>query len=141
SPLVLPHLHAHVKFWDDWLDVLQRRWGLARRPRLEVVECALSDREGEVEMHLAELEMLSSLHLPSQDWIRVQDSVRVRCARLDRVLEEKGWSAADFNLLNIDVQGHELPALQGARETLGRMDAVVAELNHQPRYHGSSTAE
>ena len=45
-----------------------------------------------------------------------------------------GWSAADFSLLNIDVQGHEVEALEGAGALLRVVDAVLIELNQRQRY-------
>lgn len=126
SPLVLEQLRAHVDFWRDWLRVL----GIPERLQMEIVECAVSDREGQACMHLAELEMLSSLHPPSAEWIQVQDQVTVRSARLENLVTEPD----DYNVLNLDVQGHELAVLRGAGELLSRMEAVLVELNYVPRY-------
>jgi len=84
--------------------------------------------------------MLSSLQAPSADWIRVQDTVTVRCERLDVLVAERGLALQDFNLLNIDVQGHELQALRGASALLPHLDAVLTELNHFARYDGCAMA-
>ena len=126
SPLVLSQLRAHVDFWRDWLAVL----GIQERLQVDVVECAVSDHEGEVCMHLAELEMLSSLHQPTADWIQVQDRIRVPCARLEELVK----TPADYNVLNLDVQGHELAVLRGAAALLPRLEAVLVELNYAARY-------
>lgn len=136
SPLVLPHLRAHVAHWTAWFDVLEDRWGLPRRPRIEIIERAASNRRGTAKMHLAELEMLSSLHVPSEPWIKVQEKVTVRCDTLDAMLADHGLSASDFSVLNLDVQGHELEALEGASSVLAAVEAVLVELNEKPRYHG-----
>ena len=136
SPLVLPHLRAHVEHWIGWFEMLRAKWGLPRQPRIEIIERAASNRRGAAEMHLAELEMLSSLHAPSEAWIKVQDTVTVECDTLDAMLAERGLAVTDFSVLNIDVQGHELEALQGASGVLAAVDAVLVELNERPRYHG-----
>ncbi len=132
SPLVLGQLHAHVKFWQDWLRILDR----SDRMRVEVVEKAVSDGRREAHFHVAELEMLSSLHQPEADWIQVQDQITVACDTLDALVSEP----QDFNILNLDVQGHELEVLSGAARTLPFLDAILIELNLVQRYHGGAGA-
>jgi radical SAM family RiPP maturation amino acid epimerase len=141
SPLVLGFLREHVGFWNRWLDVLGATWGLARRPTIEVVECAVADREGTMEMHVMELEMLSSLLRPSQDWMREQRRVPVRTARLDLLMEENGLDARDFNVLTVDVQGAEDRVFDGAEETLKGIEVIHIELNYTARYEGAVSAE
>jgi len=141
SPLVLDHLRAHVRHWNEWFEVLEARWGLPRRPRIEIIECAASNRNGTAEMYLTELEMLSSLNAPIEPWMRVQSRVSVECAPIDALLAEHGWSVADFSLLNIDVQGHEVEALDGAAALLRAVDAVLVELNQRQRYADGADPE
>ena len=126
SPLVLDLLRAHVDFWRDWLQTL----GISERLTVDVVECAVSDRQGEVTMHLAELEMLSSLHSPLADWIKIQDKTTVKCDTLNTLVT----APREFNVLNLDVQGHELAVLRGASQILPGLQAVLVELNSVPRY-------
>jgi len=133
SPLVLGQLHAHVKFWQDWLRILDR----SDRIRIEVVEKAVSDGRREASFHVAELEMLSSLHPPQADWIEIQDRVTVQCDSLDALVTEP----QDFNILNLDVQGHELEVLRGATGILGSLDAILIELNLVQRYQAGADAE
>ena len=130
NPLVLEVLRAHVSFWQDWLEIL------GRPMELKIVEVAVSDQEGEADLHVAELEMLTSLHRASVDWIRVQDTVRVRTAPLDALVPEPDR----FNVLNLDVQGHELHVLQGAVRTMTALDAVIVELAYGQRYVGEAAA-
>ena len=132
SPLVLGQLRAHVEFWREWLTNL----GVPEPMTIEVVECAVSDCEGTREMYLTELEMLSSLQPPSADWIRVQHQQSVACARLDTLVKRP----EDYNILNLDVQGHELSVLTGAVGTLSGLDAILVELNFTPRYQNCALA-
>ena len=47
---------------------------------------------------------------------------------LDALLVEHGWGTDALDILKLDVQGAELEVLRGAACTLGRTDAVIAEV-------------
>lgn len=65
--------------------------------------------------------------------------IQVRLARLDTLL---GGRVKRVHLLKIDVEGYEKPALLGAREILGRTDAVLFESSqHQFNKFGYSCAD
>jgi hypothetical protein len=54
--------------------------------------------------------------------------VSVRAEPIDQIVDELGLDRVDF--LKLDVEGHELPALQGAQATLKRFEPLsVIELN------------
>jgi FkbM family methyltransferase len=57
-----------------------------------------------------------------------QGSTKVQAERIDDIVERLGLDRLD--LIKIDIEGHELPALHGARETIRRfMPAIVVEMN------------
>ena len=57
-----------------------------------------------------------------------QGSTKVPAEPIDDIVERLGIDRLD--LIKIDIEGHELPALEGARETLRRFaPAVVVEMN------------
>ena len=51
-------------------------------------------------------------------------TIEVDADRLDSLLERSGIDSADFQLLNVDVQGAELHVLRGAERTLASVAAV-----------------
>lgn len=93
------------------------------------VQMAASDRSGTVEFvdtswfsagsFVKSATMASDLH---------GAGVSVRAQPIDQLVDELGLDRVDF--LKLDVEGHELPALQGAQATLKRFEPLsVIELN------------
>lgn len=64
----------------------------------------------------------------------IQKRLTVPMVRLDDVIP----SGMDIGLLKIDVQGFELPVLEGARETLRSTRALLMEVNYVPHYEGGA---
>ncbi len=62
--------------------------------------------------------------------------VTVAARTLDALMAEKGLASADFNILNIDIQGAELLGLKGAENTLTDIEAVNTEVNFDELYEG-----
>ncbi len=80
-------------------------------PRVDVIEAAASDREGTADLFVPTAGVavgISSLETGAGT------AVPVRLAPLD------GLDLADVGFIKIDVEGHELPALQGAARTISR---------------------
>ncbi len=86
-------------------------------PRAEVVEAAVSDHEGTATLHLPEggaIVGTSSLEDPGQG-----GAVEVRRITLDSL------GLTDVRFVKLDIEGHELPALRGAAETVRRDRPVL----------------
>jgi FkbM family methyltransferase len=71
-------------------------------------------------------------HFNHLETLRTVRSVPVETRRLDDVLAETGW--VDF--LKLDIQGHELSALQGATALLKRTNTIQCEVEFGPIYSG-----
>ena len=96
-------------------------WLRSKFPRVEVLELALSDREGEEDFCLIP-------HHSGYSGLRFHDvsgesptHMPVKCARLDDVVPPD----RDVGFIKIDVEGGELGALRGAVRLLGRCRPVV----------------
>jgi len=59
-------------------------------------------------------------------------------SRLDSYFAKHGVSLDGCNLINIDVQGFELPALRGLGDQIDGFDAIIAELNWAAAYQGAT---
>jgi hypothetical protein len=62
--------------------------------------------------------------------------VAIRC--LDDVLAELGLHPGPGTLLKLDVQGYEAKVLHGAARTLGRVAALITEVNIDAMYQGQA---
>ena len=111
-----------------------------REPSLRPVQLALSDREGEAEFYLSRYRGSSSIqemlpeHLEAWPFTEIETKIKVRVARLDSVAAELELEPPV--LAKLDIQGHELAAIRGGRETLARCQRVVVECNFAPLYKG-----
>ncbi|MGB3508659.1 MAG: FkbM family methyltransferase [Microcoleaceae cyanobacterium] len=120
-------------------DRLQKR--MAGMPEVRVANYALCERNGLVDLHVAVNEQSSSILSPKDDsdqsiYTREISKVTVEAKTLDSLLAELELTPEDFNLLNIDIQGAELLALQGATNALQFVDGINIEVNYEEIYQG-----
>ena len=66
--------------------------------------------------------------------IAVTQKARVPSLRLDDFFDAYGFSLSSYNFLNLDIQGAELLALQGAPQTLGHIKYIYTEVNEEELY-------
>lgn len=120
-------------------DRLQKK--MAGMPEVQVANYAISNCDGIVDLHIAANEQSSSILSPTKDsdqsiFTREISSIAVEAKTLDNLLAELELSPEDFNLLNIDIQGAELLALQGASNTLQFIEGINIEVNYEEIYQG-----
>lgn len=106
--------------------------------RVRVHALALGEAADALPLVVMNRPTLSSLLAPTgihdkyaDETLSVTETVTVPVARLDAVL-----SRAD--VIKLDLQGYELPALRGAAGLLGGVTAVVAEAAREPLYAGQA---
>ena len=109
--------------------------------RVFVINAAAMDSDGSVILNIASMDQASSVlpflkHKEIYPSIGSVGQVEVPARRLDTLLGEVGLSPADFNFLNIDVQGAELMVLRGATQLLRHIDAINTEVNLEELYRG-----
>ncbi|WP_228042674.1 MULTISPECIES: FkbM family methyltransferase [unclassified Tychonema] len=114
---------------------------LAGYPNAQAVNCAISDRNGTTNLHVTSYDQSSSIlplkhHQDIYPDIVETHQVTVPSKTLDTLLQELELNPADFNILNIDIQGAELLALQGATNWLQYVDAINTEVNYEELYEG-----
>ena len=71
-----------------------------------------------------------------EDWY--QKTIKVETITIDTLVEENDFDYADYDLLNLDVQGAEMLALEGATKTLNNVNYISTEATwDNPDYIGN----
>ncbi|MES2505731.1 MAG: FkbM family methyltransferase [Verrucomicrobiota bacterium] len=104
---------------------------------------AVGSEAGEIELLCTANSRLASVLKPDANVadgygggdFKVQQHLKVPLVRLDDVIP----AGTPVGLLKIDVQGYELPVLEGARQTLCSTTALLMEVNYVPHYEGGAT--
>lgn len=114
---------------------------IAETPNVQAANFAISNQNGTVKLHVTSFDQSSSIlplkqHQEIYPQIQETHQVTVPSRTLDALLQELGLDPSDFNLLNIDIQGAELLALQGATNWLKYVDAINTEVNYEELYEG-----
>jgi len=111
-------------------------------PRWEVAErCCLGDRDGEIEIHLSQNSISSSVLPLSAEHTAISPEAgyvgveRVPLRRLDD-LARRHLGGSRAALLKIDVQGYERQVMEGASETLARVRGLQVEMSLRTVYEG-----
>ncbi|XZN96694.1 MAG: FkbM family methyltransferase [Microcoleus sp.] len=114
---------------------------IAGIPNVWLANCAISNQNGTVNLRVNSHDMSSSilplkLHKEIYPGMLEVNQVTVTSKTLDSLMQESPLNSSEFNILVIDIQGAELLALQGARETLKYIDAISTEVNCEELYEG-----
>ncbi|MDT7542560.1 MAG: hypothetical protein QOE33_2464 [Acidobacteriota bacterium] len=115
----------------------------ALHPELHPIHVAISDETGERDFWVSRFRDSSSMQemLPShvEAWpnTEVEAKITVRAETLDAVASQ--LKLVPPVLAKLDIQGHELAAIAGGRETLARCQRVMLECNFAPLYKGQPT--
>ncbi|MEG4231952.1 FkbM family methyltransferase [Microcoleus sp. Pol11C3] len=114
---------------------------IAGSPHVRAVNCAVSNINGTSTLYVTSMDQSSSIlplkeHQKFYPEIKEVERVVVESRTLDTLLEELQIDAAEFNILNIDIQGAELLALQGATNVLRYIEAINTEVNYEELYEG-----
>lgn len=111
-------------------------------PNVFTICCAISNTTGLCSFHVTSMDQSSSI-LPLKHHKEVYPSIveteviQVRCTTMDALLNGLGLSLGDFNFINIDIQGAELLAFQGATNLLEKsIVAINTEVNYKEMYEG-----
>lgn len=93
---------------------------------------AISNKEGTFPFYVTNNRASSSLlklgrHKQLHPWVVEAQTIEVECTTLNKLFEK--YDISDYNFLNIDIQGAELMAMEGATEILEHIDVINSEVN------------
>jgi FkbM family methyltransferase len=111
------------------------------QPHIKTVNCAISDKNGMVELHVTSFDQSSSIlplkkHKELYPGITETQKIAVVSKTLDTLAKELNIPPGMYNMINIDIQGAELLALKGGIETLKNIEAINTEVNFAELYEG-----
>ena len=87
-------------------------------------QVAISDQVGNATIYLAENSI--GTHSMSESKSGTERSIQIQTTTLDRYFESSNFK---IDVLKIDIEGHELPALAGAVKTLSQTDLIFIEFD------------
>jgi FkbM family methyltransferase len=111
------------------------RWEVAK-------QIAIGSENGEVEINVSDNSVFSSIlnikksHVEQKDYSKTVRTETVKIGRLDDVLPEYLDVSAHRVLLKIDTQGFEKQVLDGAPDTLSKIQGLKIEMPLTPIYEG-----
>jgi FkbM family methyltransferase len=124
-------------------DIYERIFG--RDDKCRLFRCALGAKREMVQMHLSSYDRSSSLlsmrpvHLAWAPHARPAGTEEVEVARLDELLSEQ--DIAPDAMLKIDVQGYEMPVIEGAGQLLEKFKYVFCEVSFVELYDSQDLAD
>lgn len=104
---------------------------------VEVVECALGDRNGRAEFLRSDASNCSQMAEFGQqvgNWTPNKACIDVDVRRLDDDLNDRGVPLDSVNVIRFDIEGYEVHALKGARETLRRSKPLILFFEVHPQW-------
>ncbi|MEZ2279041.1 MAG: FkbM family methyltransferase [Microcoleus sp.] len=108
---------------------------------VQAVNCAISNQNGMVNLRVTSMDQSSSIlplkrHQEIYPHIQETEQVTVKGRTLDTLLDEMEIQPSEYNIINLDIQGAELLALQGSTDCLKYIDAINTEVNYEELYEG-----
>mgnify|MGYP003111536600 FL=1 len=118
-------------------------FNVALGSRRQTVEMFISDRAGGVDQGAGASSSIlePKKHLSEHPEVTFPEKEVVEVHRFDDFAKGLNLELANYNLLNIDVQGYELEVLLGAEKLLPQIEMIIAEVNRDEMYAGCPMIE
>lgn len=150
QPELFQKLQERIALINQFLNSYERLIGGLEFTSIEIFQAAVGAIDGEAELYVTSESKLSSLFKPKEKVINedtsysevtVSNKIIVPLKTIDSLIEESSGELSDFDFLYMNIQGSELNALEGAKETLSQLDAIYLEKNMIPRYEACPDSE
>lgn len=122
-----------------WLEALPEKVA-AQHGKRRIFQLVASDVDDQpVTFNVANNYQSSSIlalgtHIQHHPHIHYTQQLALTTTRMDTFLARQGLNIADYNFLNLDIQGTELLALKGFGDLLKQVNYIYTEVNIEPVY-------
>ena len=155
DPEVLRSLHWFVNGAREFMVAYDTFLDAETAAEIHVAGCGVEAEDGESVLYVMSDTGLSSLLKPNEpafesqaeahgvDAFTISKEITVPVKTLDTIMTQvrPELEPSDFNSLYLNIQGAELRALEGGRETLKHLELILLENNFTKRYEGCPEAE
>jgi len=130
-------------WWVEGNPTVMPKLQLALRPypTQRLLQALVFEEDGvELDFHVTNIDGMSSsiyefgTHTSFSPEIQFVEHLKLPTRSIDSLVQEN--NIKDINLINLDLQGAELPALKGATKLLAGVDYLLTEVNKAQVYKG-----
>ncbi len=157
KPIGVLHVGAHdceeLPFYTEnlqipakkciWIDAIEEKVLDAKQKGIpNVFQAVVTDKDNEeVTFHISNNNASSSVlefgtHSIHHTWVHYVKDIRLKTTTIDSFFKENKIDAQNYDFWNFDIQGAELMALKGAKESLQYAKAIYLEVNIEEVYKG-----
>jgi FkbM family methyltransferase len=132
-----------------WIEALAEKVDFINKnfPNLNVINAVLTNQVNEdVIFNVTNNYQSSSIlnlkhHLVAHPSIFIKNKIILKTNTLKNIFEQQNLDILKYNFINIDIQGAELIALDGAGDLINNIDYIYAEVNEKELYEGCAIIE
>lgn len=150
QPELFKQLQETISLINQLLNDYDKLIGTEQITSIKAIQCAVGDINSEAEFYVTSKSQLASVFKPIEEVINeetiyskitVDNQIVVPVRTIDSLIEESGNDISEFNFLYMNIQGSELKALQGSKQTLSHLDSIYLEQNWIARYENCPEPE
>ena len=134
----LKHTNPNNIYWIEAIEYLAKQ-NLNNIPNINIINEVIGDKDGvEVEFKVTNNTLSSSIlefgeHKNLHPKVIVTDVLKLKTKTLKTIFNENSLHGK-FNMLVLDLQGAEMLALKGLKDTINEFDIIYTEVNEKEIY-------
>lgn len=124
-----------------WIDAIDEKVKEAQSRGIpNVYNAVITDKDDEdIVFNIANNIQSSSIyelgtHLVEHPYINYVGKIKMKSKKIDTFMNENNLDRSKYNLWSFDIQGAELLALKGGKESIKYVDAIILEVNEKQLY-------
>jgi FkbM family methyltransferase len=137
---IFPENQLWIEALPEKVDFINKKY-----PDLNVINALLSNTiDDNIIFNITNNYQSSSIlnlkhHLIAHPDVYVKNKLTMKTNTLENIFKQNKLNILKYNFINIDIQGAELLALDGAGYLLNNIDYIYSEINEKELYEGCAT--